>query len=217
MTTLMDQMEKVPAVRTRRYNDFPSSPVQEVEQPLTGKRLWFFEDGSAEMKDLLGGKGAGLAEMTRAKLPVPPGFTLTTEVCLAFYDAGRRLPDGLPAEIRAAMRELEQRTGKGFGKSADPLLVSVRSGARVSMPGMMDTILNLGLNDASVKKFAEIWGNERLVYDSYRRFIMMYGEFVSGVSRKFFDQAFHVIKMEEEVEQDIDLSINGLKMTCDVF
>ena len=93
----MDQMEKVSAVRTRRYNDFPRQPVQEADQPPAGKRLWFFEDGSGEMKDLLGGKGAGLAEMTRAKLPVPPGFTLTTEVCLAFYEAGRRLPDGLSA------------------------------------------------------------------------------------------------------------------------
>src|ERR1700676_5379845 len=150
MTTGMDQLEKVSAVRTRRYNDFPDSPVQEAEQPLAGKRLWFFDGGSGERKDLLGGKGAGLAEMTRAGLPVPPGFTLTTKVCLAFYEAGRRLPDGLPAEIRAAMHELERRTGKGFGASQDPLLVSVRSGAQVSMPGMMDTILNLGLNDDTV-------------------------------------------------------------------
>ncbi|HEV2642577.1 MAG TPA: PEP/pyruvate-binding domain-containing protein, partial [Candidatus Elarobacter sp.] len=117
------------------------------------------------MKDLLGGKGAGLAEMTRAKLPVPPGFTLTTEVCLAFYEAGRRLPDGLSAEIRAAMRELERRTAKGFGKPANPLLVSVRSGARVSMPGMMDTILNLGLNDDTVVGLAKLTGNDRFAYD----------------------------------------------------
>src|SRR6202790_2186851 len=123
----MDQMEKVSVARTRRYNQFPSTPAQEGKSPLSEavlsvprvsvpreKRIWFFEDGSGDMKDLLGGKGAGLAEMTRAGLPVPPGFTLTTEVCLAFYEAGRRFPDGLPAEIRAAMHELERRTGKGF-------------------------------------------------------------------------------------------------------
>src|SRR5579884_15487 len=138
----MDQLEKLSTVRTRRYNDFPRTPAQEGKEATgvtVARPIWFFEDGSGDMKDLLGGKGAGLAEMTRAGLPVPPGFTITTEVCLAFYEAGRRFPDGLGAEIRAAMRELESRTGKGFGTAANPLLVSVRSGARVSMPGMMDT------------------------------------------------------------------------------
>src|ERR1700676_1930219 len=187
MTTGMDQLEKVSAVRTRRYNDFPDSPVQEAEQPLAGKGLWFFEDGSGEMKDLLGRKRAGLAEMTRAKRPVPPGCTLTPEVCLAFYEAGRRLPDGLPDEIRAAMRELERRTGKGFGKSADPLLVSVRSGARVSMPGMMDTILNLGLNDDTVAGLAKLTGNDRFAYDAYRRFMQMFGSVVLDIPKDEFD------------------------------
>src|ERR1700676_3309808 len=206
MTTGMDQLEKVSAVRTRRYNDFPDSPVQEAEQPLAGKRLWFFEDGSGEMKDLLGGKGAGLAEMTRAKLPVPPGFTLTTEVCLAFYEAGRRLPDGLPDEIRDAMRELERRTGKGFGDPANPLLVSVRSGAPVSMPGMMETILNLGLNDDTVAGLARASGTAAFALDSYRRFIQMYGDVVLGVSHAKFEQLLTAKRLTAGVENDSELS-----------
>ena len=132
--------------------------------PSTGsraKRIWFFDEGSADMRDVLGGKGAGLAEMTRAGLPVPPGFTISADTSLAYYDAGRTLPDGLADELRTAMRELEERTGKGFGAETNPLLVSVRSGARVSMPGMMDTILNLGLNDRTVAGLAKLTGNER--------------------------------------------------------
>ena len=117
---------------------------------LVRRPLYFFDEGDAEMRDLLGGKGAGLAEMTRAGLPVPAGFTITTEECLAYFGAGRRLAAGLRESLRAATVELERRTGKGFGDAANPLLVSVRSGARVSMPGMMDTILNLGLNDTTV-------------------------------------------------------------------
>jgi len=139
----MDQMEKTFVARTKRYNQFPSTPAQEgkssvsevvlavprVETPAA-KRIWFFEEGSGEMKDVLGGKGAGLAEMTLAGLPVPPGFTITAQTCLAYYEAGRRLPDGLPEEIRASMERLEEQTGKQFGRAANPLLVSVRSGAR---------------------------------------------------------------------------------------
>src|ERR1700676_4694768 len=170
----MDQMEKVSVARTRRYNQFPSTPAQEGKSPLSEavlsvprvsvpreKRIWFFEDGSGEMKDLLGGKGAGLAEMTRAGLPVPPGFTITADTVLAYYDAGRQLPDGLADEVRASMRVLEEQTGKQFGRSANPLLVSVRSGARVSMPGMMDTVLNLGLNDETVVSMARLTGKGR--------------------------------------------------------
>ena len=207
----MDQMEKVSAVRTRVYNDFPSSPVELAEQAPPAKRLWFFEDGSGEMKDLLGGKGAGLAEMTRAKLPVPPGFTLTTEVCLAFYEAGRRLPDGLPAEIRAAMRELERRTGKGFGKPANPLLVSVRSGARVSMPGMMDTILNLGLNDDTVVGLAKLTGNDRFAYDAYRRFMQMFGDVVLDIPKEDFDHVVEEAKQKAGVASDPELTANRWK------
>jgi len=161
---------------------------------ITTKRLYFFEEGSAEMKELLGGKGAGLAEMTRAGMPVPPGFTITTQACLDYYKLGRRFPDGLDDEIKSAMRELEKRTGKGFGSSDNPLLVSVRSGARVSMPGMMDTILNLGLNDTTVVGLARLTENPRFAWDAYRRFVAMYGSVVLGVEKDRFE---HVIAEEK--------------------
>ena len=204
-------MEKLSAVRTRRYNDFPRTPGQEDKQELGVKRIWFFEEGSADRKDLLGGKGAGLAEMTRAGLPVPPGFTLTTEVCLAFYKAGRQLPEGLPGEIRAAMRELEQRTGKGFGTSDNPLLVSVRSGARASMPGMMDTILNLGLNDDTVIALAKLTGNDRFAYDGYRRFMAMFGAIVFDISKDEFDRVVDEAKQKAGVASDPELSADRWK------
>ena len=204
-------MEKLSAVRTRRYNDFPRTPGQEDKQELGVKRIWFFEEGSADRKDLLGGKGAGLAEMTRAGLPVPPGFTLTTEVCLAFYKAGRQLPEGLPGEIRAAMRELEQRTGKGFGTSDNPLLVSVRSGARASMPGMMDTILNLGLNDDTVIALAKLTGNDRFAYDAYRRFMAMFGAIVFDISKDEFDRVVDEAKQKAGVASDPELSADRWK------
>jgi pyruvate,orthophosphate dikinase len=220
----MDQMEKVSAISTRRYNHFPSMPAQEGEKPLSqavmpasrsasapGRPIWFFEDGSGEMQDLLGGKGAGLAEMTRAGLPVPPGFTLTTEVCLAYFAAGSRLPDGLSAEIRASMRELERRTGKGFGKPADPLLVSVRSGARVSMPGMMDTILNLGLNDETVAGLAKLTGNDRFAYDGYRRFMAMFGNVVLEIPKDEFDRVVDEAKQKAGVATDPELGADRWK------
>jgi pyruvate,orthophosphate dikinase len=221
----MDQMEKVSALSTRRYNHFPSMPAQEGEKPLsqavlpvsgngataTGRSIWFFEDGSGEMADLLGGKGAGLAEMTRAGLPVPPGFTLTTEVCRAFFAAGDRLPDGLSAEVRASMRELERRTGKGFGKPADPLLVSVRSGARVSMPGMMDTILNLGLNDETVAGLAKLTGNDRFAYDAYRRFMAMFGNVVLEIPKDEFDRVVEEAKQKAGVATDPELGADRWK------
>jgi pyruvate,orthophosphate dikinase len=162
---------------------------------ITTKRLYFFEEGSGEMKELLGGKGAGLAEMTRAGMPVPPGFTITTQACLDFYKLGRRFPDGLEDEIKSAMRELEKRTGKGFGSSDNPLLVSVRSGARVSMPGMMDTILNLGLNDASVAGLGRLTENPRFAWDGYRRFVAMFGNVVLGIEKDRFE---HVISEEKK-------------------
>ena len=182
------------------------SAVATVEKPI-----WFFEDGSGELKDLLGGKGAGLAEMTRAGLPVPPGFTLTTEVCLAFFKAGRRLPDGLSEQIRASMRELESRTGKGFGNAANPLLVSVRSGARVSMPGMMDTILNLGLNDETVAGLAKLTGNDRFAYDAYRRFMAMFGNVVLDIPKEDFDHVVEEAKQKAGVASDPELSADRWK------
>jgi pyruvate,orthophosphate dikinase len=207
----MDQMEKVSVSSTRLYNDFPR-PL--TEQPSDGgsvKPIWFFEEGSADMTDLLGGKGAGLAEMTRAGLPVPPGFTLTTDVCLAFYDAGRKLPDGIPEQVRDAMAELERRTGKGFGQAQDPLLVSVRSGARVSMPGMMDTILNLGLNDETVVGLAKLTANPRFAYDAYRRFMGMFGNIVLGIEKDEFEHVVDEAKRKAGVASDPELSADRWK------
>jgi pyruvate,orthophosphate dikinase len=181
--------------------------AQVAPEPLdpASKPIYFFDEGRASMRDLLGGKGAGLAEMTQAGLPVPAGFTITTKQCLAYYDAGRRLPDGLEAQIRAAMAELEKRTGKRFGDAADPLLVSVRSGARVSMPGMMDTILNLGLNDTTVRGLATLTNNERFAWDAYRRFIGMFAHVVLGIDKAFFEQAVDDAKAELGVQTDPEI------------
>src|SRR3954447_274784 len=132
-------------------------------------------EGDATMRDLLGGKGAGLAEMTIAGLPTPPGFTITTEACNDYFGAGERLPDGLWDDVLEAMREVERRSGKGFGDAANPLLVSVRSGAKFSMPGMMDTVLNLGLNEETLNGLIALTGNDRFGWDAYRRFIAMFG------------------------------------------
>src|SRR5437868_15458774 len=140
--------------------------------------VYDFDEPSAGGKELLGGKGAGLAEMTQLGVPVPAGFTITTDACRAYMAAGRQLPAGLEAEVAEHLRALEERTGKRFGDPRDPLLVSVRSGAAVSMPGMMDTILNLGLNDEAVEGLGQATGNQRFAYDSYRRLIQMYGEVV---------------------------------------
>ena len=172
---------------------------------ITAKRLYFFEEGSGEMKELLGGKGAGLAEMTRAGMPVPPGYTITTQACLDFYKLGRRFPDGLEDEIENAMRELEKRTGKGFGSSENPLLVSVRSGARVSMPGMMDTILNLGLNDESVVGLGRLTENPRFAWDAYRRFVAMFGSVVLGVEKDRFERVLSDEKRAAGVSTDPEL------------
>lgn len=168
-------------------------------------------------KSLLGGKGKGLAEMASLGMPIPPGFIITTEACNEYRRLERHLPDGLEEEIQNAMKSLEKEMGAEFGNEKHPLLVSVRSGARVSMPGMMDTILNLGLNDTSVVGFAELTGNPRLAYDSYRRCIMMYSDIVSGIDRKHFDKAFDEIKRREKVDLDTDVSEKGLQQTCLLF
>lgn len=168
-------------------------------------------------KYLLGGKGKGLAEMSSIGLPVPPGFIITTTACNEYRKANRRWPDGLKKNIESAMKELENLTGAEFGSETNPLLVSVRSGAAFSMPGMMDTILNLGLNDRSVVGFANISKNERLAYDNYRRFIMMYSDVVEGISKKHFEQAFEVLKLQEGVKEDNELSCDGLKEACKLF
>jgi len=181
------------------------------------KALYFFEEGSGGMRDLLGGKGAGLAEMTQAGLPVPAGFTITTEQCLAYYAGGRCMPTGLDAQIRAAMRELETRTGKGFGDPKNPLLVSVRSGARVSMPGMMDTILNLGLNDQTVAGLATLTGNERFAWDGYRRFIGMFSSVVLDIEKAHFDAIVDAHKTRLGVQSDPQIDADTWKTIVGEF
>src|SRR5688572_14724555 len=155
--------------------------------PAVIKPIYFLDEADGGNKKLLGGKGAGLVEMTRLGLPVPPGFIITTEICEKFYEAGRRLPDGLMDEVRNSIMRLENLTGKKFGDPENPLLVSVRSGASVSMPGMMDTILNLGLNDETVEGLAKQSGDLRFAWDAYRRFIQMFGKIVLGIDDRKFD------------------------------
>ncbi len=172
---------------------------------VSEKAIWFFEEGNGEMRELLGGKGAGLAEMTRAGLPVPPGFTITTQTCLQYYELGRKDPPGLADGIKAAMTELERRTGKGFGDPANPLLVSVRSGARASMPGMMDTILNLGLNDKTVEGLAKLSGSDRFAWDAYRRFVMMFSSVVLGIEKDLFEEQITARKKKLGITMDPDI------------
>ena len=165
---------------------------------MSNKRVYLFREGNATMRDLLGGKGANLAEMTNIGLPVPPGFTITTEVCTEYYDDGKRLPNGLMDEIKTALEAVEKEMGRTFGGSEKPLLLSVRSGAKFSMPGMMDTVLNLGLNETTVKALIAETGNPRFVYDSYRRFIMMFSDVSFGLSKhKFDEEIFQEYKTEK--------------------
>ncbi|HSK82969.1 MAG TPA: pyruvate, phosphate dikinase [Rubrobacter sp.] len=181
-----------------------------------GKLVYGFFEGSGEMRDLLGGKGAGLAEMTRLGLPVPPGFTITTEACQACTEAGR-LSAGLMESVAEYLEVLEEVTGKRLGDSDNPLLVSVRSGAAVSMPGMMDTVLNLGLNDAAVAGLARRTGDERFAYDSYRRFIQMFGDIVLKIPHERFEEALEILKEERGVEEDPQLEAADLKELVNVY
>src|SRR5256714_9881811 len=155
------------------------------------KYVYAFREGNRDQKYLLGGKGANLAGMTSLGLPVPPGFTISTDACKAYMAAGNTIPDGLMDEVAAARAALEGESGKKLGDEADPLLVSVRSGAAFSMPGMMDTVLNLGLNDTSVKGLAKQTGNDRFAQDSYRRFVQMFGKIVLGLPGEGFEEALH--------------------------
>jgi pyruvate,orthophosphate dikinase len=182
-----------------------------------GRFVYDFDEPSEGGRELLGGKGIGLAEMTLLGVPVQAGFTITTDACRAYMVNGRQLPDGLPAEIDEHLDALEQKTGKRFGDSQDPLLVSVRSGAAVSMPGMMDTILNLGLNDDAVEGLARSTGNARFAYDSYRRLIQMYGEVVEGVDAHRFEQALGDLKTAKGVQQDVDLDADDLRELVATF
>ena len=168
-------------------------------------------EGNAGMRDLLGGKGAGLAEMTNAGLPVPPGFTITTEACNDYFAAGEQLPDGLWEDVLEAVQTIQAETGKGFGDAANPLLVSVRSGAKFSMPGMMDTVLNLGLNEATLRGLIALTGNERFGWDAYRRFIQMFGRIVMEVPGERFDAVLEAVKAAHGAEQDTDLDASALQ------
>jgi pyruvate,orthophosphate dikinase len=184
---------------------------------IAKKLIYFFGNGKADgtgtMKDLLGGKGAGLAEMTNAGVPVPPGFTITTEVCNLFYDLGRRVPEGLDGEMRDYMKKMEDALGGKFkfGDLERPLLVSVRSGSKFSMPGMMDTVLNLGLNDKTINGLIRMSGNERFAWDAYRRFIQMFGNVVMGIEKDAFEHIIHEVKKKRKLKLDIEMTAEDLK------
>ena len=174
-------------------------------------------DGDGTMKDTLGGKGAGLAEMSRAGVPVPPGFTIATDVCNIYFNNNNQVPQEINQEMIAALRKLEDAMGKKLGDPADPLLVSVRSGAKFSMPGMMDTILNLGLNDETVKGLAAKSGNPRFAYDCYRRFIQMFGNVVLEIPKHDFDEIFEGQKKKAKAKFDTDLTAEDLKAVIEGY
>ena len=181
------------------------------------KYVYLFKEGNATMRELLGGKGANLAEMTNIGLPVPQGFTVSTEACTRYYEDGQSINDDIVKEINAALAETEIICGKKFGDLENPFLVSVRSGARASMPGMMDTILNLGLNDVAVKGLAKQTGNERFAYDSYRRFIQMFSDVVMEIKKSNFEGALNKMKEAKGAQYDTDLTADDLKELVEIF
>src|SRR5712671_2154141 len=188
------------------------APPKKPSAKAPAKSKWVFgfgngkAEGRADMRNLLGGKGAGLAEMANLGLPVPPGFTITTAVCTHYYDNGNSYPDSLQDDVAAALAEVGRITGKGFGDGENPLLVSVRSGARASMPGMMDTVLNLGLNDTTVEALAKRSGDRRFAFDSYRRFITMYSDVVLGIGHHHFEEILDDHKDRNGYSLDTDLT-----------
>ena len=177
----------------------------------TKKYVYKFAEGNKDMREILGGKGANLAEMARLGFPVPNGFTVSTEACTQYYEDGREINAEIQEQINEHIAWLEKENGKKFGDPVEPLLVSVRSGARASMPGMMDTILNLGLNDVSVEGFAKKTNNPRFAYDSYRRFIQMYSDVVMEVSKKEFEAKIDALKEKRGITLDVDLTVEDLK------
>ncbi len=188
----------------------PRKSAKKKAAKKTAKRVYLFQQGSREMRDLLGGKGANLAEMSNIGIPVPSGFTITTEACTDYLKADR-MPAGLMDQVKAAMKKVERETGKGFGDPKDPLLVSVRSGAKMSMPGMMETILNLGLNDDTLQSIVALTGNERFAYDAYRRFIMMFSSVALHIERANFEKMLEAMKKKRRVKQDTELTAADLK------
>ncbi|RDU24708.1 pyruvate, phosphate dikinase [Anaerosacchariphilus polymeriproducens] len=181
------------------------------------KRVYKFEEGNANMRDILGGKGANLAEMTNLGMPIPQGFTITSEACTDYYESGKQISEEIQKQIFEALNWLEGVNNKKFGDTQDPLLVSVRSGSRASMPGMMDTILNLGLNDIAVEGFAQKTGNPRFAYDSYRRFIQMFSDVVMEVPKSYFEKIIDELKEEKGVQYDVDLTVDDLKLLVNKF
>ncbi len=181
------------------------------------KWVYLFSEGGRDMRDLLGGKGAGVAEMTRAGMPVPPGFTITTETCRAYYGAGAKFPAGLWEQVQQALGEIEKATGKQFGAAANPLLVSVRSGAKFSMPGMMDTVLNLGLNPRTLEGLRQLTGDERFALDAYRRFLQMFGKTVKGIEGDLYEGVLQAAKRRARVRTDPELSPEALRRLVDAF
>lgn len=184
---------------------------------MTKKYVYLFQEGDANMRELLGGKGANLAEMSKLGMPVPNGFTITTEACNQYYEDGEKINDEIQAEIMEYLGKLEAETGKRFGDAQNPLLVSVRSGARASMPGMMDTILNLGINDVVAQTIAQKSGNPRFAYDSYRRFIQMFADVVKGLSKKRFEEIIDEIKAERGIKDDLELTADDMKTLVERF
>ena len=184
---------------------------------LTPKYVYLFNEGKAEMKDLLGGKGANLAEMSNIGLPVPPGFTITTEACIEFYKVGKKFPAGMEEQVMEKVKVLEEQIGKKFGDAEKPLLVSVRSGAVISMPGMMDTVLNLGLNDRTVEGLAASTGNRRFAYDCYRRFLQMFGDVVLGIDHHKFEVILENQKALRKVQYDHQLTAEDWKDVIDQY
>ena len=189
----------------------PANSATTARTESTDKLIYTFAEGNASMRSTLGGKGAGLAEMTNAGLPVPPGFTITTQACNAYYEAGKEFPAGLWDDVVAHMHQLEQQTGKGFGIADNPLLVSVRSGAAFSMPGMMDTVLNLGLNPDTVQGLIALTGNERFAWDAWRRFVAMFGRIVLDLKAEDFDEPFDELKRGVGAKLDTDLTADQLR------
>ncbi|MBU4361436.1 pyruvate, phosphate dikinase [bacterium] len=181
------------------------------------KYVYFFDEGKGDMKSILGGKGAGLAEMTRISLPVPQGFTITTEVCVEYYKNEKKYPQGLEEQIEKNLKKLEQVSNKAFGDFKNPLLVSIRSGAPISMPGMMDTVLNLGLNNVTIQGIVEKTKNERFAYDSYRRFMQMFGNVVLGIEHDKFEYILEELKKELKVKLDTEIDCEGLKILVERY
>ena len=218
MPATAKKVKKAAKSVARNVKNVARTPSKVIKRN-SGKRVFFFGNGTAEGgrqdKLLLGGKGANLADMTQSGFPVPPGFTITTETCADYNSGGKKLPDGLMDEVAKGVKKTEKATGKKFGDAKKPLLLSVRSGAAVSMPGMMDTVLNLGLTDEIVAAMAQ--SNARFAYDSYRRLINMYGDVVVGVHHEHFEEAISAMKKDRGVKDDTDLTADDLKQRCDEY